>query len=125
MRNRTVTRRPDATFHALADPTRRALLELLRGAARPAGEIAQAFPVSRPAISKHLRVLRQACLVREHRVGRQRLYELDPRPLREVDRWLEQYRVFWDTKLAGLKAFVESEASSPEPREPHKQRRAR
>ena len=125
MRNRTVTRRPDAAFHALADPTRRALLELLRGAARPAGEIAQAFPVSRPAISKHLRVLRQACLVREHRVGRQRLYELDPRPLREVDRWLEQYRVFWDTQLAGLKAFVESEASSPEPGEPHKRRRAR
>jgi DNA-binding transcriptional ArsR family regulator len=111
MRHHSVTLSPDIAFHALADPTRRALLDLLRGGSRPAGQIAQAFPVSRPAISKHLRLLRQANLVREHRRGRHRFYEINPEPLRAVAQWLEQYRVFWNAKLAGLKAFVESEAA--------------
>lgn len=107
MRNRTVTYSPDAAFRALADPTRRAVLELLRQGSRSAGEIAERFPVSRPAVSKHLRLLRRACLVREHRRGRHRFYQIDPRPLQAVDRWLEQYRAFWDAQLAGLKRFVE------------------
>jgi DNA-binding transcriptional ArsR family regulator len=109
MRHHSVTLSPDIAFHALADPTRRALLDLLRGGSRPAGQIAQAFPFSRPAISKHLRLLRQANLVREHRRGRHRFYEINPEPLRAVDQWLEQYRAFWNVKLAGLKAFVESD----------------
>jgi DNA-binding transcriptional ArsR family regulator len=109
MRHHSVTLSPDIAFHALADPTRRALLDLLRGGSRPAGQIAQAFPVSRPAISKHLRLLRQANLVREHRRGRHRFYEINPEPLRAVDQWLEQYRAFWNAKLAGLKTFVESD----------------
>jgi DNA-binding transcriptional ArsR family regulator len=108
MRNRSVTHSPDRVFRALADPTRRAVLDLLRRGRQPAGEIARAFPVSRPAISKHLRLLRQARLVRELRNGRHRLYHLDPQPLREVDQWLEHYRAFWQDKLASLRAFVES-----------------
>jgi len=109
MRNRSVTYSTEAAFHALADPTRRALLDLLRQGSQPAGQIAQAFPISRPAISKHLRLLRRAHLVRERRQGRHRFYHLNPEPLKAVDSWLQQYRVFWQANLASLKAFVETE----------------
>jgi DNA-binding transcriptional ArsR family regulator len=109
MRNRSVTYSAEATFHALADPTRRAVLDMLRGGAQPAGKIAVAFPVSRPAISKHLRQLRKARLVIEHRSGRHRFYQLNPEPLKAVDSWLEHYRRFWQINLANLKTFVESE----------------
>jgi DNA-binding transcriptional ArsR family regulator len=117
MRNQSVTysavqreaQRIEATFHALSDPTRRAVLDLLRRGSQPAGQIAEAFPVSRPAISKHLRLLRRAHLVREHREGRNRVYEINPEPLRAVDSWIEQYRVFWTASLNNLKAFVEAE----------------
>jgi DNA-binding transcriptional ArsR family regulator len=109
MRNRTVTYSSEATFQAVSDPTRRAVLDLLRRGSQPAGQIAEAFPVSRPAISKHLRLLRRAHLVREHREGRHRVYELNPGPLRAVDSWIEQYRTFWGNSLANLKSFVEAE----------------
>lgn len=109
MRNRSVAHLGDAVFQALADPTRRAVLDLLRHGSRSAGGIARVFPISRPAISKHLRRLRGAKLVREQRRGRHRMYAINPEPLKEVDRWLSEYRVFWEGKLAGLKAFVESE----------------
>jgi DNA-binding transcriptional ArsR family regulator len=109
MRNRSVTYSSEATFQALADPTRRAVLDLLRRGSQPAGEIAQAFPISRPAISKHLRLLRRAHLVREHREGRHRVYQLNPDPLRAVDSWLDQYRNFWKMNLTNLKSFVEAE----------------
>ena len=100
---------PDAAFSALADPTRRAVLDLLRTGMRPAGEIARSFTVSRPAISKHLGILRRAHLVEERREGRHRLYQLNPEPLKSVDFWLNQYREFWTVSLTNLKAFVESE----------------
>jgi DNA-binding transcriptional ArsR family regulator len=103
------TKVTEATFQALADPTRRAVLDLLRRGSQPAGQIASAFPVSRPAISKHLRLLRRAHLVREHREGRHRVYQLNPEPLRAVDSWIEQYRVFWTASLNNLKAFVEAD----------------
>ena len=109
MRNQSVTYSAEATFSALADPTRRAVLDLLRRGRQPAGQIALAFPVSRPAISKHLRLLRRAHLVNEHREGRHRFYHLNPEPLKAVDSWLDQYRTFWKTSLANLKAFVETE----------------
>lgn len=111
MRDRLVTHPAgsEITFQALADPTRRAVLDLLRAGSQPAGRIASAFPVSRPAISKHLRLLRRAHLVREHREGRHRMYQLNPEPLRAVDSWIEQYRVFWSASLNSLKAFVEAE----------------
>ena len=65
--------------------------------------------MSRPAVSKHLRLLRRARLVRERRDGRRRLYELTPGPLKAVDLWLSHYRAFWQMSLADLKIFVETE----------------
>jgi DNA-binding transcriptional ArsR family regulator len=115
MRNHSVTRQPDAAFYALADPTRRAVLDLLRTGHQPAGRIAASFPVSRPAISKHLRLLRRANLVHEQRRGRHRLYALNPAPLKAVDAWLQEYRAFWTTKLAHLKAFVEADRTARPP----------
>jgi DNA-binding transcriptional ArsR family regulator len=109
MRSRSVTYSPEPTFTALADPTRRAVLDLLRQGSQPAGRIASAFPVSRPAISKHLRILRRAHLVEQRREGRHRFYQLNPDPLRTVDSWLEQYRKFWNASLSNLKTFVEAE----------------
>jgi DNA-binding transcriptional ArsR family regulator len=109
MRHRSVTYSRQATFRALSDPTRRAVLDLLRHGSRPAGQIAGAFTVSRPAISKHLRLLRRADLVEERRVGRQRVYRLNPGPLRSVDSWLNEYRMFWQMSLTSLKSFVETE----------------
>jgi len=87
---------------AVADPTRRELLRLLVDGERSAGELAAGFPVSRPAISRHLRVLREAGLVRARTEGKRRLYALDPRPLRELDDWLEPYRDLWAHRLDAL-----------------------
>lgn len=109
MRNRSVTYSVEAAFAALADPTRRAVLDMLRHGNRPAGQIAQAFPISRPAISKHLRLLRRAHLVNERREGRNRVYQINPEPLKAVDQWLNHYRIFWQENLNSLKAFVETE----------------
>ncbi len=109
MRHRSVTYSTEAAFQALADPTRRAVLDLLRQGSQPAGQIASAFTVSRPAISKHLRLLRRAHLVSEHRQGRHRVYKLNPEPLKAVDSWLEHYRIFWRANLSSLKSFVEGE----------------
>lgn len=111
MRNHSVTYSPEAAFQALGDPTRRAVLDLLRESSQPVGRIAQSFPISRPAISKHLRILLRANLVVERRQGRHRFYELNPEPLKMVDRWLEPYRVFWNAKLADLKSFIEADHS--------------
>ena len=94
-------------FRAIADPTRRALLDQLRGGARPVTELARAFRTSRPAISKHLRVLREARLVREHREGRMRHYELTPAPLGDAIKWIESYRAFWAVNLTNLKRHLE------------------
>ena len=96
-------------FRAVADPTRRAILDFLRKGPRSVNQIAGTFPVSRPAISKHLRVLRGSRLVKEHRQGRLHLYELNSRPLRNVDKWIGEYRIFWQKSLRHLKAYVESE----------------
>ena len=109
MRNRSVTYLREVTFHALAAPTRRAVLDLLRRGAQPAGQIAEAFPISRPAISKHLRQLRKARLVVESRSGRHRVYQLNAAPLKAVESWLEPYRQFWQMNLTNLKSFVEQE----------------
>jgi DNA-binding transcriptional ArsR family regulator len=87
---------------ALADPTRRELVTLLARGELSAGELAERFPVSRPAISRHLRVLREAGLVQVRSEGRRRLYALDPGPLRELDDWLEQYRDLWAQRLDAL-----------------------
>src|SRR6202051_2283176 len=120
MRHRSVTYSSEATFQALAAPPRRAVLDLLRRGSQPAGEIAGAFPISRPAISKHLRLLRRAHLVREHREGRHRVYQLNPEPLRAVDSWLAHYRTFWSADRARLKAFVEAEHARETQERKHK-----
>jgi DNA-binding transcriptional ArsR family regulator len=90
------------TLAALADPTRRRLVDLLARGEVAAGELADRFPVSRPAISRHLRVLREAGLVATRTEGRRRLYALDPRPLRQLDDWLEPYRDLWAQRLDAL-----------------------
>jgi len=89
MRNRPVTQAPEITFHALADRTRLAVLDLLRVQPQSVGQIAAAFPISRPAISKHLRQLHKARLVVPTRRGRHRFYRLNAEPLAAVDSWLE------------------------------------
>lgn len=103
-----VTYRRAAVFDALADGTRREILDLLAHGERSAGDLAERFPVSRPAISRHLRVLRKAGLVRQRKKAQWRVYSLNPDALREVDRWLDTYRVFWAARLQDLKRLVES-----------------
>lgn len=94
----------EAVATAVADPIRRRVLELVRDREVPAGELADAFPVSRPAVSRHLRVLKEAGLVRERREGRLRLYRADPAPLAELREWLERY---WDDRLDALREVAE------------------
>lgn len=89
-------------FHAISDPTRRALLDLLAGKEQPVSALVERFEVSQPAISQHLRVLRGAGLVSERRQGRQRLYRLEPVPLRQAYDWLAHYERFWREKLLAL-----------------------
>jgi DNA-binding transcriptional ArsR family regulator len=94
-----------AALDALGDPTRRAILERLKQGGRAVGEIARDLPVSRPAVSQHLRVLKEAGLVRDHREGTRRLYELDEQGMAELRSYLDG---FWETGLAGFKAAAES-----------------
>jgi DNA-binding transcriptional ArsR family regulator len=110
-------------FAAIADPTRRAILQRLAAGDMAAGLIAAAFPISRPAVSKHLRILRQATLVQEERRGRHRVYRLNAQPLCEVQQWLEQYRAFWQKNLASLKRHVEAHATKEENDESKRQHR--
>jgi len=98
-------------FSAVADPTRRAILDRLRKGPSPVNELASGFRVSRPAISKHLRILRNARLVHEKKEGRQRIYELEPARIQEVAKWAEEYRRFWQQNLTSLKRHLEQ---SPE-----------
>src|ERR1700737_5245157 len=109
MRNQTVSEKvaDRDVFQALADPTRRAVLPVLRQGSQAVGGIARDFPISRPAISRHLRILREAELVTEIKIGRNRLYELNAGPLRNVDDWLAHYRHMWQHQLRNLKRFVE------------------
>ena len=94
-------------FHAVADPTRRAILDRLRGGGVAVADLAERFDMTRPAVSKHLRVLREARLVREERDGRRRVYRLTPGPLRDVSQWIESYRSFWSANLLSLKRHLE------------------
>jgi DNA-binding transcriptional ArsR family regulator len=100
-------------FRALADPSRRRILDRLVAGDASVNELAKGFSTSRPAISRHLRVLREATLVIERKQGRHRIYSLHPQPMSHADSWLGKYRVFWAARLQALKAMVESESSSP------------
>jgi DNA-binding transcriptional ArsR family regulator len=100
----------DRTFAALADPTRRGVIELLRRRPRRAGELAEAFEVSPPAMSRHLRVLRQSGLVQEDHQGedaRVRVYRLRPERFHELQRWLREVEAYWAGELDAFKAHAE------------------
>ena len=94
---------------ALADPTRRLVFEELRTGPKPVGVIAAKLPVSRPAVSQHLKVLREARLVSERPEGTRRVYFIDPYGLGELRAWLDQ---FWDRSLAAFQAEIEREGAS-------------
>jgi DNA-binding transcriptional ArsR family regulator len=95
-----------AALAALADPTRREIFERLRAGPRAVGEIAHGLPVTRPAVSQHLAVLKAAGLVKDQADGTRRVYEIDPKGLGAIRAWLDQ---FWDTALTSFKAEVERE----------------
>jgi len=98
-------------YHAVADPTRRAILDRLRRGGSPVSQLAAGFRMTRPAVSKHLGILRRARLVRERRDGRQRIYQITPAPLEAVAQWVESYRAFWHVNLLSLKRHVEGDQS--------------
>jgi DNA-binding transcriptional ArsR family regulator len=100
----------DATFRAIADPTRRAILDALAREERSVGDLCDLFDVTQPAISQHLGVLRDAGLVVARQLGRHRIYALDAGPLREVYDWAQHYEKFWTEKLDALARVLEREA---------------
>ena len=94
----------EAAFAALADPTRREILERLAAGPQPVGELAKGLPVSRPAVSQHLQVLKSAGLVSDRAEGTRRIYQIDPNGLGQIRRWLDR---FWDRSLDAFQAEVE------------------
>lgn len=96
-------------FTALADPTRRRIVDLLAEGERDAGSIAAGFEISKPAISRHLRVLREGGIIEVRQQAQRRIYSLRPDGLREIDRWLSRYRSFWSERLDDLEAAVKEE----------------
>lgn len=103
----------DRTFGALADPIRRAILAQLASGPATVGDLARPFRVSRPAISKHLRVLERAGLVRRARDGRVSRCRLDAAPMRDAADWVERYRAFWEQRLDALSKYLEEEQKRP------------
>jgi DNA-binding transcriptional ArsR family regulator len=99
-------------FAALADPTRRRIVELLAEGEHSAGQIAAQFSTSRPGVSRHLRVLREHGLVRARGEGQRRMYSLDPVPLAELEEWLERYRSFWTNRLDALDTEIHRRKAS-------------
>jgi len=90
-------------FRAVADPTRREMLDRLAVQDLPVTELAESFRMSLPAVSQHLKVLREAGLVKDHREGRQHVYTLVPGPLKEISDWVDVYERFWKTKFTKLR----------------------
>src|SRR6478752_2556892 len=96
----------DMVLQALADPSRRTVLEILRDHPATAGELADALPIARPGVSRHLRVLREAGLVDVRQDAQRRIYSLRPEALMEVDEWLEGYRTLWRSRLDALQTEI-------------------
>jgi DNA-binding transcriptional ArsR family regulator len=96
----------DAVLQALGDGSRRAMLEILRDHPATVTELAEALPIARPGVSRHLRVLREAGLVSVKQDAQRRIYSLDPEALVEVDEWLESYRALWQQRLGALHTEV-------------------
>lgn len=96
-----------ATFHALSDPNRSAIVAMLAAGERPAGDFVDALPIGQPTVSKHLSVLRKAGLVAVRQDANRRLYRLNPAPLAEVDAWLAGFRHFWGSRLDALERHLD------------------
>lgn len=98
-------------FYAIADPTRRAILDRLRDGEQPVKQLAEPFAMSLPAISQHLQILYEAGLVTQRRLGRQRIYQLNSEPLQQVQNWVSHYEQFWQVKLDNLGEYLEESCS--------------
>ena len=109
LNNRAVDR-----FAALAEPNRRRMIELVAAGPRRAGAIAEAFDLSAPAVSQHLKALRQAGLVQVEVRGQRRIYSLDPDGLAEVDGWIARVRGFWGERLDALEAALKEDKGESE-----------
>ncbi len=105
---------PTTTWSALADPHRRAMVSLLRERPRPVGELVVLTGLTQPGTSKHLRVLREAGLVRARTEAQRRVYELRPEPLAELDAWLQPYRAMWERPLVALDRHLDRKAANKE-----------
>src|SRR5687768_14430332 len=101
-------------FQAIADPTRREIIHLLSKESLNLNAVAENFDISRPAISKHIKVLTQCGLIKISQQGRERYCRANLEPLRRVSKWVEQYRVFWTNKLDALEVFLNAEESKGE-----------
>jgi DNA-binding transcriptional ArsR family regulator len=99
--------RKNDVFDAVAHPVRRRILIVLKNGARPAGELAEPFAMSLAAVSQHLRVLREADLVQEQRRGRQIIYYLNPKPLKAIYQWVDEFGDFWNMKLDALEKHLD------------------
>ncbi|ALA70738.1 ArsR family transcriptional regulator [Geobacillus stearothermophilus 10] len=109
---RTVSAPKHDVFHAIADPTRRQMLQLLADNELSIAAIAKSFPISRTAVNKHLRVLSEAGLVSCRKTRRETRYRLEPEPLAELKTWLSFFEQYWDERLAALKHLVEADEES-------------
>ncbi|EON73740.1 ArsR/SmtB family transcription factor [Lysinibacillus sphaericus] len=96
-------------FQAIADPTRRHVLQLLAASDKPITLISEHFAISRTAVVKHLKILEQAELVSAQKKGREKIYSLHVERLKEIEDWLQYFDLFWDNKLAQLQHFIEKE----------------
>ena len=109
-----VENRLDATFHALADPTRRGMLASLALGEKSIGELAEPFAMSFAGASKHVKVLEEAGLIARRRQGRTHLISIQARPLEEAERWLRQWEKFWSSRLDRLEAIVKADRDKKE-----------
>jgi DNA-binding transcriptional ArsR family regulator len=98
----------NTTFDVLAEPNRRRILDLLRAEERPVGDLVRVLAISQPAVSKHLRVLRDAGFVDVRPEAQRRVYRVRAEPLREIDEWLEPYRALWSSRLDDLERHLDT-----------------
>jgi DNA-binding transcriptional ArsR family regulator len=104
----------ESTFEVVAEPTRRRILDLLLAGERPVGDLVAELAMSQPAVSRHLRVLRDAGLVATRTDAQRRLYRLDARPLAEMDEWLQPYRRLWAGRLDSLARHLDEMTDEPD-----------
>jgi DNA-binding transcriptional ArsR family regulator len=100
---------PQDIYQAIADPTRREIIDLLANQTMPVNDVAKRFDISRPAVSKHIKILNECGLVVIQKKGRKRFCRADTRKLREIAEWANRYRKFWNEKLDALEAMLEEE----------------